>query len=68
LTSALTATSENVRLGAVQALARMDREAMPALPALRQLDRDDQPVAIRQAAKELVSRLEMRASEIKPTP
>jgi HEAT repeat protein len=67
LTSALTATSENARLGAVQALARMDREALPALPALRQLDRDDQPVAIRQAAKELASRLEMGASEIKPT-
>jgi HEAT repeat protein len=60
LTKALADGDERVRLSAVQALTRMDRAGGPALPALRQLDRDDQPAAVRQAAHELVLRLEMK--------
>jgi HEAT repeat protein len=54
LTAALDDKNPQVRLGALQVLVRLGADAEPALPAVRNLDRDDQPPEVREVVRQLL--------------
>jgi HEAT repeat protein len=62
LTKALEDKDKAIRFNAIEALARLGLEARSALPALRQWAGDDQEPSIREAARELVKKLDILKS------